>query len=138
VQAIDPSTKYPNETGQGAPQVNISGVPYAHTAYHKYLSQVGSLCEKSARKNKDIYSGAERQAEAIWRVPIGDLEDDDIFDGTRASTASATAYRLCKRAFDFLDGYQSLPVDEVCKAAAIWEDDEATWQPGNTAAVCLT
>jgi hypothetical protein len=130
VQAIDPSTKYPDETGQGAPQVNISGVPYAHTAYHKYLSQVGWLCKKSARKNKDIYSGVERRAEAVWRVPIGGLEYDDIFDDTRATAASATAYRLCKRAFDFLDGYQSLPVAEVRRAAAIWEDDEATRQPG--------
>jgi hypothetical protein len=70
VQAIDPSTKYPKETGQGAPQVNISDVPYAHTAYHKCLSQVGWLCEKSARKNKDIYSGVERRAEAVWRVRV--------------------------------------------------------------------
>jgi hypothetical protein len=126
VKVIDPSTKYPEETGQGAPQVNISGVPYAHTTYHKYLSQVGSLCKKFARKNKDIYSGVEQRAEAVWRVPIGGLEYDDISDGTRATAASATAYRLCKRAFDFLDGYQSLPVAEIRKAAAIWEDDEAT------------
>jgi hypothetical protein len=123
-------TEYPNDNGQGAPQADISGVPYAHAAYHKCFSQAGSLCKKSAQKNKDIYSSAERQAEAIWRVPIGGLEDDINFNRVRASTASATAHRLCKRAFDFLDGYQSLPVAEVRRAAAIWEDDEATRQPG--------
>jgi hypothetical protein len=63
-------------------------------------------------------------------VSIGGLEYDDIFDDTRATAASATAYRLCKHAFDFLDGYRSLPVAEIRKAAAIWEADEATQQPG--------
>jgi hypothetical protein len=58
-------------------------------------------------------------------VPIGDLEFND-FVRMRASVASVSAYRLCKRAFDFLDGYESLPVDEIHKAAALWEDDEAT------------
>jgi hypothetical protein len=100
-------------------------VPYTHSIFHKYLSQVGSLCERSTQKNKDIYPSVERRAGAIWRVPIGDLEFND-FVRMRASVASVSAYRLCKRAFDFLDGYESLPVDEIHKAAALWEDDEAT------------
>jgi hypothetical protein len=67
--------------------------------------------------------------EAVWRVPIGDLEYNDSIR-IRGSIASTLAYRLCKRAFAFLEGYQSLPVDEVREATAAWENDEATHQRG--------
>jgi hypothetical protein len=62
-------------------------------------------------------------------VQTGDLEYNDLVI-MRGSTASTLAYRLCKRAFAFLYCYQSLPVDEVRKATAAWENDEALHRPG--------
>jgi hypothetical protein len=65
----------------------------------------------------------------MWQVQTGDLEYNDSVI-MRGSTASTLAYRLCKRAFAFLYCYQSLPVDEVRKATAAWENDEALHRPG--------
>lgn len=57
VQVIDPSTKYPDETGQGAPHVDISGVPYAHAAYYKYFFRLGQSARNPHRRTK-IYTQA--------------------------------------------------------------------------------
>lgn len=39
-----------------------------------YLSGINSMCMTSATRNQPIYPTEQRRAEAIWRVPIGDIQ----------------------------------------------------------------
>ncbi|KAF1829194.1 HET-domain-containing protein [Decorospora gaudefroyi] len=63
-----------------------------YEAHFAYLAQIKALCVLSESKEKNIYSSLSRRKEAVWRLPIGDIEETELFDGVRATHASAGAY----------------------------------------------
>ncbi|KAH6675831.1 heterokaryon incompatibility protein [Halenospora varia] len=79
----------------GSPWIEAvgNGSEFHHEPYLSYLSQIRLMYLLSAAKNNDIYESAQRREEALWRVPIGDIEQTELFDAQRASPSFASAYR---------------------------------------------
>jgi hypothetical protein len=69
---------------------------------HEYLAQIRRMCLLSKAKNTDIYPNAQRRDQAIWRVPIGDLDYDETYLVHRATEA-------CKSGFEQV--MASLPLE---------------------------
>ncbi|KAF2257159.1 hypothetical protein BU26DRAFT_575683 [Trematosphaeria pertusa] len=83
-------------------------VSCGHEGYLTYLAQIRLLCKMSAIKNKDIYPSSTRRAEALWRIPIGDIEATSSFDGVRATSACVDAYEISVRNLENLEQAKAL------------------------------
>ncbi|KAF2744285.1 heterokaryon incompatibility protein [Sporormia fimetaria CBS 119925] len=68
------------------------GIGAQHEQYLNYFAQVRLLCLLSGHKNKPIYPTAERRTEALWRIPVGDLEDDGLYTIRATPEASGAVY----------------------------------------------
>jgi hypothetical protein len=72
-----------------------SGLRFPHEAYITYLSQIRQMCQLSKAKGNDIYTSEERRSEAEWRIPVGDIEQDETADPLRATLSWKNAYEQC-------------------------------------------
>ncbi|OAL48315.1 HET-domain-containing protein [Pyrenochaeta sp. DS3sAY3a] len=97
-----------------------------HEAYIAYLAQIKLLCLLSENKQKDIYSSLSRRKESLWRVPIGDIEETELFDGARATNSSAQAYKTCVQNLEFFEQWKAFADDEFDVAKEDWRQSEAT------------
>lgn len=68
-----------------------------HEAYLSYLDEVAKMCRLSAELGdvgRDlVYKSPARRAEAVWRIPIGDVEEGLGRQGQRATKRNCTALR---------------------------------------------
>jgi hypothetical protein len=69
---------------------------FNRVAFQDFLSQIRFMCELSAMRGHNIYKSKERQDEAVWRIPIGDLGLTRDMNVIRASSTVAEEFRLCK------------------------------------------
>lgn len=63
--------------------------------YINYLAQIRQMCLLSKAKNPDIYTSPDRRDEAIWRIPVGDVDQDDTFLPCRATQSCKHSYDHC-------------------------------------------
>ncbi|KAH7095536.1 heterokaryon incompatibility protein-domain-containing protein [Paraphoma chrysanthemicola] len=68
--------------------------------YITFISQVRHLCLLSKSKGTNIYPTSARRDEAIWRIPVADLEQDESYLPVRASTACKLGYDQCTALLD--------------------------------------
>jgi hypothetical protein len=73
----------------------VEGSRFPHEEYITYLSQVRQMCLLSAARGTNIYTSAERRDEAIWRIPVGDIDQDDTASPFRAKQACKLRYDHC-------------------------------------------
>jgi hypothetical protein len=64
-------------------------------AFQLFLSEVEVMCKLSTMRGHNIYGSKERQAEAFWRVPIGDLEETRDMNVRRARSTFVEEYHFC-------------------------------------------
>jgi Heterokaryon incompatibility protein (HET) len=76
----------------GSPWIE-DGSEFHHEVYLSYIAQTRQMYLLSAIRNSDIYENAQRREEALWRVPVGDVEQTELYDLQRASPSLAEAYR---------------------------------------------
>ncbi|KAH8731580.1 heterokaryon incompatibility protein-domain-containing protein [Phaeosphaeriaceae sp. PMI808] len=75
---------------------------YEEFPYHSCLShleEIRLMCMESAARNRGIYPDSQRQMDALWRVPVGDLEQTDRIRRRIAApqdAAYAALLALCK------------------------------------------
>lgn len=67
--------------------------PHVYTGYRRYLELISSVCSHAAAKQPAIYSDTKRRNEAIWRIPIGDIEVTTGLARIRATSSSLRAYQ---------------------------------------------
>lgn len=77
----------------GSPWLGDSGDQARHLHFLAYFAQIKFMCAISAYKNNQIYPSAQRRAEAIWRIPVGDLERSSLQVQRRATEESLEGYR---------------------------------------------
>jgi hypothetical protein len=69
---------------------------FPHEEYLNYLAQVRQLCLLSKAKGNNIHPTSERYDEAIWRVPVGNLDQDPhYFVPMEAGPACKLKYEHC-------------------------------------------
>jgi hypothetical protein len=82
-----------------------------------YLSTVEKMCALSAAKNNSIYTTAQRRAEAIWRIPIGDLRvrlpDSGQWCNERANSECYEAYNSVLKLEHLLQKKNFASVEEL-------------------------
>lgn len=106
------------------------------TRVASYLTQVKRLCALSAGKDEPIYASPERRAEAVWRVPIGDLclIDDGVRVG-RAGVDVAHQHANCVDLYELLAQARSMPPGEILELMPqIWFAIEAAKNYSSSAA----
>ncbi|KAF2007282.1 HET-domain-containing protein [Amniculicola lignicola CBS 123094] len=86
--------------------------PFGHQGYITYLAQIRLLLRLSAIKNKDIYPSPERRVEALWRIPVGDLEQNNAYETSRATPKSAEAYEMCVRNLEYHEQWKAMTNSE--------------------------
>jgi hypothetical protein len=83
-----------------------------HEAHISYLAQVRLLCLLSACKNKEIYVSTSRRKEAMWRIPIGDIEERQFNKAARATHTFKEAYEIFLGNMEFMEQWKVLPDNE--------------------------
>jgi hypothetical protein len=68
---------------------------FPHEEYLNYLAQIRQMCLLSKAKGTDIYPNSDRRDEAIWRIPVGDIDQDDNYFPIRASQSCKLKYDHC-------------------------------------------
>lgn len=58
---------------------------HAHEGHIAFFAQIQQFCSLSSAKNLPIYPSAARRAEAVWRVPVGDRDQNTSALPVRAS-----------------------------------------------------
>ncbi len=61
--------------------------PEKHAAAVNHLATIDDFCERSASMGHSIYPSSDRQAEAVWRVPIGGIYHFGFGEHIRAERA---------------------------------------------------
>ena len=79
------------------------------------LYQVKLMCELSAKKNNPIYQTPERRAEAVWRVPVGDIEPDEGEAAIRATQSFLETYKLNLGHLEFLEQQKVMKLEDSKK-----------------------
>jgi hypothetical protein len=64
--------------------------------FQVYLDHIRLMCTLSAMRGHNIYKSRGRAAEAVWRIPIGDLQETKDMNVIRARSSFAEEYRLYK------------------------------------------
>lgn len=81
-----------------------------HSRYLAFLTQVSLLDQLSAAKDHPIYTSPIRRAEAVWRVPIADLFQEN---GQRRAPAEAkTSYEACLDLCEFFEEWKLMKAGE--------------------------
>jgi hypothetical protein len=97
-----------------------------HVPYLAFLSDIKSLCMISAARNSDIYETSQRQAEGIWRIPIGDVEEMHYSDMCRATSSFFKGYRKFFHDCEADELVKTISSSAEARALfAQWEGDEA-------------
>jgi hypothetical protein len=66
----------------------------------------------SAVKNKDIYKSSQRREEALWRVPVGDIEPTEMQGAQRATPSFAEECRHFLARCEFFEQYKVMTYAE--------------------------
>ncbi|OAG00709.1 HET-domain-containing protein [Paraphaeosphaeria sporulosa] len=82
-------TLSPTPWSDGSPARTNGTYEIPHAEYIALLAQIHHLCSLSTAKNFPIYPTAARRAEAAWRIPVGDL-DEDVSSMTRRTSETQT------------------------------------------------
>ncbi|KAH7068440.1 heterokaryon incompatibility protein-domain-containing protein [Paraphoma chrysanthemicola] len=62
---------------------------------YNYLAQVRQMCLLSKSKGNDIYRDSARRDEALWRIPVADLDQDGEYTPIRAKRTCKLKYDHC-------------------------------------------
>ncbi|KAJ4313499.1 hypothetical protein N0V84_009376 [Fusarium piperis] len=85
----------------------------SHALCQTHLSRVVDFCAKSTAKNEPIYDSDERRAEAVWRVPVGDLYWTKDTQNARASRPRASdEYLDCLFILELLESWPNMTPEE--------------------------
>jgi hypothetical protein len=97
----------------------VDGSYFPLEEYITYLAQVRQMCLLSAAKGSNIYPTSERRDEAIWRIPVGDIDQDGDALPFRAKQACKLRYDHCVATLELemqVDGLTSLKDYEILLA----------------------
>jgi hypothetical protein len=83
-----------------------------HEAYISLLEDVKALCASVFVKNQDLYESAKRQAEAVWRIPIGDITCTEDLKDIRVRSSLEDTYKNAFVHTEFFARYVDLPRSE--------------------------
>ena len=83
-----------------------------HEAYISLLEDVKAKCSNVFVKNQDLYESAKRQAEAVWRIPIGDIACTEDHKDIRATSSFEDTYKNAFIHMEFFARYSNLPRSE--------------------------
>lgn len=75
-----------------------------HSRYLAFLTQVSLLAQLSAAKNNPIYESTSRRAEAVWRVPIADLFQEN--GQRRAPAETKISFDACVDLCDLFEEWK--------------------------------
>ncbi|EEU43081.1 uncharacterized protein NECHADRAFT_47029 [Fusarium vanettenii 77-13-4] len=85
----------------------------SHALCQVHLSRIVDFCAKSTAKNEPIYDNDERRAEAVWRVPVGDLYWTKDTPNARASRSLASdQYLDCIFVLELLESWPDMTPEE--------------------------
>lgn len=105
---------------------------FPYEGYINYLSQVRQLCLLSKAKGADVYPDATRRDEAVWRVPVGDTDQDVLYNTQRATLSCKLRYDHCVAELELqmqVNGLSSLA--EYERRAQVIESMGGTGAVGN-------
>lgn len=91
---------------------------FPHEEYLNYLAQVRHMCLLSKAKGNNVYSSPERHDEAIWRVPVGDLDQDSTYLPLPAGPACKLKYEHCLAELEVLIEAHAMTMQEYNVRAA--------------------
>jgi hypothetical protein len=104
---------------------------FPHEAYINFFAQVRQLCLLAKAKGNDVYPSTERRDEAEWRVPVGDIEQDENNEPIRATTSLKKAYERCVAEVELQMQWKAMASLEEYKARAAeidrMGDQESSW-----------
>ncbi|KAF2275964.1 HET-domain-containing protein [Westerdykella ornata] len=104
---------------------NIAGEAAGlHEKRLTYLAQIRLLCRLSHMKDKPIYPSLSRRLEAIWRIPIGDIEEDNIEGSRRATQALGAHYETCLRNLEHFEQWKAYTQTEFQLKHKVFEQSE--------------
>ncbi|KAK3389583.1 hypothetical protein B0H63DRAFT_537583 [Podospora didyma] len=85
------------------------------------VDEIRLMCLLSATRRK--YDDPQRQEEAYWRIPVGDLEETKLYDVCRATTSYSEVYRhLLAQCEGFEQGAVFLHPEHISMRGNILED----------------
>jgi hypothetical protein len=79
----------------GGSRADGASSSFPHEDYINYLTQVRQMCLLSKAKGANIYQNDKRRDEAVWRVPIGDIDQDEMYLAVRAEPPCKLRYDTC-------------------------------------------
>ncbi|KAH8667926.1 heterokaryon incompatibility protein [Tricladium varicosporioides] len=97
-------------SGEGVMQAEATS---HHHAYLNLLAQVKLMCLLSANKNKDIYPSLARRVEALWRIPVGDIELTEQYEVNRATSSFADSYKDCLSTLEHVEEWKAMTAGEL-------------------------
>jgi hypothetical protein len=80
---------------------------FPYCSYLSFLREVRHMCTKSAERSRGIYSDSKRQVEAVWRVPVGDLEQTDGWILRRITVPLDAAYMAVLAIGEAMEGVKA-------------------------------
>ncbi|KAH7258164.1 hypothetical protein MRS44_010318 [Fusarium solani] len=85
----------------------------SHALCQAHLSCIVDFCAKSTTKDEPIYDNNERRAEAVWRVPVGDLYWTKDTPNARAGRSLASdEYLDCLFILELLESWPNITPEE--------------------------
>jgi hypothetical protein len=97
----------------GSSIVDGTGSRFPHEEYLNCLAQVRQLCILSKAKGNNIHPTEERYDEAIWRVPVGNLDQDPhYYVPMEAGPACKLKYEHCLAEMDMMIQVHAWTIEE--------------------------